>query len=450
MNYCEGSCCPEPEPEKRESIIRLSADLSSCCVSNAKVNYTVKSDKGFNKTGTLTPDDTSGAGTDITVPIGANYTITGSVSDYTCIQNGCTFSWKEFDPDKINIPMLNAKDSYNSDAVFGCSGCGDDTPATNNCAIEVTGETDAHAAKATVTLKQGSTTVKTDTLQAGWSQDNSLVFSGLTCGKSYNLQVGNCSVDRETDPSWYVWDAADGCYIEPTNIASLQGTKNAIVYFNESSTTPEPEPEQVTLTVTYSDPIDFVSIAEGNNWRDCQSSPCTRTVDSGTFIQLGGYGTGSSYNLTSFEWYDSRTNRLLFTGDPYQFTITKDTYISVEPTQGGSEEQRESTCNFNYDISATGTTPNLKGTVTYNMQCSGNGVFNNTKIYVDFANKSGFVVVDLSGKAGSNLGLNRTIKSDNIHVTGDIGSLDSQVRVYASGSQADWVHINRVDEATIK
>ena len=124
VNYCEGSCCPEPEPEKRESIIRLSADLSSCCVSNAKVNYTVKSDKGFNKTGTLTPDDTSGAGTDITVPIGANYTITGSVSDYTCIQNGCTFSWKEFDPGKINIPMLNAKDSYNSDAVFGCSGCG--------------------------------------------------------------------------------------------------------------------------------------------------------------------------------------------------------------------------------------------------------------------------------------------------------------------------------------
>ena len=124
VNYCEGSCCPEPEPEKRESIIRLSADLSSCCVSNAKVNYTVKSDKGFNKTGTLTPDDTSGAGTDITVPIGANYTITGSVSDYTCIQNGCTFSWKEFDPDKINIPMLNAKDSYPSKAVFGCSGCG--------------------------------------------------------------------------------------------------------------------------------------------------------------------------------------------------------------------------------------------------------------------------------------------------------------------------------------
>ena len=107
----------------RESTIRLIADLSACCVSNAKISYTVKSDKGFNKTGTLSPTDSSTSSVDIPVPVGANYTITGSVSSHTCKQNNCAFSWKEFDPGKINIPMLNAKDSYTSKAVFGCDGC---------------------------------------------------------------------------------------------------------------------------------------------------------------------------------------------------------------------------------------------------------------------------------------------------------------------------------------
>ena len=106
-------------------------------VNNATVNYTVKSDKGFNKTGTLTPTAESPSSTDITVPVGAKYTITGSVSKHTCRQNGCTFSWKEFSPSSINIPMLNASSSYTSKAVFGCSGCSASTcvSASNNTTV---------------------------------------------------------------------------------------------------------------------------------------------------------------------------------------------------------------------------------------------------------------------------------------------------------------------------
>ena len=121
-------------PASRESTIRLTADVSSCCVNNATVNYTVKSDKGFNKTGTLTPTAESPSSTDITVPVGAKYTITGSVSKHTCRQNGCTFSWKEFSPSSINIPMLNASSSYTSKAVFGCSGC---SAVPKDCPVNV-------------------------------------------------------------------------------------------------------------------------------------------------------------------------------------------------------------------------------------------------------------------------------------------------------------------------
>ena len=116
--------CGEAKPDPKESNITLTADVSSCCVSGASVKYSVTSNKGFSKTGTLSPTDTSSSSTQFSVPVGATYTITGSVSGHTCKQgDGCQFSWSKFNPSKITIPLKNANSSYSSKAEFGCEGC---------------------------------------------------------------------------------------------------------------------------------------------------------------------------------------------------------------------------------------------------------------------------------------------------------------------------------------
>ena len=95
--------------------------------------------------------------------------------------------------------------------------------------------------------------------------------------------------------------------------------KNAPTVSLQTKTT-----EQICkVTVVFSDPITFVSMAgDDGQWRDGS----VREFKAGEFVQIGAYGPPS----LGFKWYDNRTGRLLFQGDPYQFYIDRDMVIRVE------------------------------------------------------------------------------------------------------------------------
>ncbi len=83
-----------------------------------------------------------------------------------------------------------------------------------------------------------------------------------------------------------------------------------------------------TVSVTCLGKIGYVSMAaNGIDWIDGS----TRTFEEGTVVYIGAYWTTVD-NITPY-WYDARTNRLLYTGDPYIFTIDKDVYIKVSDTE---------------------------------------------------------------------------------------------------------------------
>ena len=226
-------------------------------------------------------------------------------------------------------------------------------------------------------------------------------------------------------------------------------------------------------TTTTTPPASKVSISTYSEWLGSDYMTCSseafQTSPNGTYnkgqsVKVEAKYTGggtcrwtncggqSGYASPVFQgWYDANGNQV---STSQSFTVTLDSSKEYTAKWGGAscEGQVEETgsCTFNYDVSATGTTPDLMGTVTYNLECTGEGLFTgDEKITVDFANKSGFVVVYLSGRAKDN-SKTRTIKSDKVHITGDNGNIDSQVNVYANGKHSNWIKINHVDEATIK
>ena len=340
--------------------------------------------------------------------------------------------------------MLNASSSYTSKAVFGCDGCG-------------AASTDKTIIRVSVNARSDGTVLK----------DYSVFISGPTpisemvetASKDYEVKPGDYTVNGKTSAN-IVYNGSNvktQITWTPTKFTLKEGSTQVVTgnidYMNEDN-------EKVSIS-TYSEWL-------GSDYMTCSSEAFTAspngTYNKGQSVKVEAKYTGggtcywtncgsqTGYSSPVFQgWYDSSGKKV---SSSQSFTTTLDSSKEYTAKWGGAscegEVEETGACTFNYDASATGSTPNLMGTITYNLECTGEGQFTgNEKITVDFANKSGFVTVYLSGTARNN-SFSRKIKSDMVYITGDVSSLDSQVHVYANGKNAHWVTIKHVDEMYIK